>query len=175
LLIRDDPKDRWVVFSTMDLVLAPKKAVSRRLDTGAGRDRRSGPVDRPFLVRNRTMAISGRAGAGRSREMSRVTLMTIDEARNAVARSAVDVASRCHTPHPFEVAAMLWGSGPQPTFDAHDQRLARRHRRVLDSMIEQGYHADICDELEGVASAFELDNGRLNRSVGLTTRLRWPT
>ena len=37
LLINDQPSDRWVVFTTMDLVLAPKVRVDRRLATGVDR------------------------------------------------------------------------------------------------------------------------------------------
>lgn len=37
LLINDQPSDRWVVFTIMDLVLAPKVCVDRRLATGVDR------------------------------------------------------------------------------------------------------------------------------------------
>jgi hypothetical protein len=37
LLVRDDPTDRWVLWTTMDLVLADKVRVNRRLATGVDR------------------------------------------------------------------------------------------------------------------------------------------
>jgi hypothetical protein len=37
LLVRDDPTDRWVLWTTMDLVLADKVRVNRRLATGLDR------------------------------------------------------------------------------------------------------------------------------------------
>jgi hypothetical protein len=37
LLVRDDPGDRWVLWTTMDLVLADKVRVNRRLATGLDR------------------------------------------------------------------------------------------------------------------------------------------
>jgi hypothetical protein len=37
LLVRDDPADRWVLWTTMDLVLADKVRINRRLATGLDR------------------------------------------------------------------------------------------------------------------------------------------
>lgn len=42
LLVRDDPGNRWIVWTLMDLVLAPKARVARRLATGT--DRTKGKV-----------------------------------------------------------------------------------------------------------------------------------
>ncbi len=93
----------------------------------------------------------------------RLRLLTLDEAREVVVHSAIRLLERCHTDEPFEVTAMLWGAGTLDRLDPADRALARRHRRVLDTVIELGYGAEIVDELDGVSSSAGLDEGRFQR------------
>lgn len=90
-------------------------------------------------------------------------LMTVDEAQAAVVDTALAIVEHAHSTDPFEVSAMLWGAGNHAPLDRHDRALARRHRRMLDDIINLGYAGIIVDQLDGIASAAALDTGRFER------------
>jgi hypothetical protein len=93
----------------------------------------------------------------------RTKLKTIDEATEAVVSTACQIVEQAHAASPFDISAMLWGAGNYAALDSHDRALARRHRRQLDDVIALGYGYLIVDQLDGIASATGLDEGRFAR------------
>lgn len=93
-------------------------------------------------------------------------LYTVDEARAAVVASGRRLIAGCRSTDTFVVTALLWGAGDldDSTLDAGDRRLARRHRGVLDRLVDAGYGGDIVDELDGISSMCGLgDDDELHR------------
>ncbi len=88
-------------------------------------------------------------------------LLTIDEARARISTSALDLVRHCHARHPATVTAMLWGSGDLPGLDRHDTHVAEQHRHVLDDIVALGYLAEAHQQLDGIASAVGLPDGRI--------------
>ncbi len=86
-----------------------------------------------------------------------MTLWTLDEARAAVATSAAAILER--TGCDFGTRAYLvWGAGGMEGLSPVDEVLSRRHRRVLDALIELGYAWVAVEELEGLCSAAGIDD-----------------
>lgn len=85
-----------------------------------------------------------------------MNLLTLDEARSTVARSALRLLDRCDTTDPAVLHALLFGVYV-PAASVHDQRLTRRHRRVLDHVTALGYGDEASDELDGLDAVISLD------------------
>src|SRR4051794_4515312 len=84
-------------------------------------------------------------------------VLTLDEARAAVVRSAIACleAARCNRDGQL---AMLRGEPTHPSWGPSDQRVAARHRRLV-SDVRSGEHGWVVDdELEGVIAATGLDD-----------------
>jgi hypothetical protein len=85
-------------------------------------------------------------------------LWTLDEARAAVAASAAAVLDQAQC----DLAArayLVWGAGGMEGLRPVDEVLSRRHRWVLDALIELGYAWVAVEELEGLCSAAGIDDG----------------
>lgn len=92
--------------------------------------------------------------------MKAIPLMTADEARAEIVAAACHLLTTIEVDDPFVVNAMLWGAGAIDGLTRADRTLARRHRRILDSLIASGYAGEVVDELDGICSACELADGR---------------
>jgi hypothetical protein len=77
-------------------------------------------------------------------------LLTLDEARAAVVRSAARCVaeSRCA---PSGLERMLWGQGGD--WSTTDRALAADHRQVLDEVARAGHGWIVAEQVEGIISA----------------------
>lgn len=102
-------------------------------------------------------------------------LWTLDEARAAVAASAAAVLdhARCDL---AGRAYLVWGAGGMDGLSPADEVLSRRHRWVIDALIELGYAWVAVEELEGLCSAAGIDDGDGEPDVGEAPGgdERWP-
>jgi hypothetical protein len=180
LLVRDLPGERWALWSTAELVLAAKVRVSRRLAAttvtdkgkvlidlggaaaitpepaggavGPGQARRS---DRRPVGRRGALAVAG--GRPADRRSGVVMLWTLDEARATVATSATAILD--HAQCDLDTRSYLvWGAGGMEGLSPADEVLSRRHRWVLDALIELGYAWVAVEELKGLCSAAGIDD-----------------
>ncbi len=101
-------------------------------------------------------------------------LWSLDEARTAVADSATAVLTHAECDLATR-AYLLWGAGAMEGLSPADEALSRRHRFVLDAVVELGYAWVAVEELEGLCSAAGLDDD-WETSVGDVADLgeRWP-
>ena len=90
----------------------------------------------------------------------RSTLLTIDEARAVVVRSAVTALTRAKC-GPEGALAMLWALPGGADWRASDEALAVEHRETLEWVNRVGHGAIIAEELLGVMAATGLDEGKL--------------
>jgi hypothetical protein len=93
-------------------------------------------------------------------------LMTADEARRELGRSAVACIkdSGCA---PGELWALLHGV-PVQGLEFRDRSLAAAHNRVLAAIEAAGHGYLIAEELEGIGSATGLDEGELRDITAVT-------
>jgi hypothetical protein len=92
-------------------------------------------------------------------------LMTADEARWALGRSAVACIKGARCP-PADLWVLLQGL-PVPGLLFRDRSLAANHNRVLGEINASGHGYLIDDELEGIGSATGLDEGELRDITAL--------
>ena len=85
-------------------------------------------------------------------------LLTVDEARTAVVRSAARCLQRAECP-PDGRIAMLWALPGGPGWTAEDEQLAAGHRVILENVAAVGRADVIAPELLGIQSATGLDKG----------------
>jgi hypothetical protein len=88
------------------------------------------------------------------------TLLTMDEARAVVVRSAIDTLAGA-TCGAEGALAMLWALPGGAGWSAADELSALEHRRTLEWVNEAGHGAVIAEELRGVMAATGLDDGEL--------------
>ncbi len=88
-----------------------------------------------------------------------MTLWTLDEARAAVVASAAAILSQAQCDLGTR-AYLVWGAGGIQELSAVDEVLSRRHREVLDAVIDQGYAWAAVEELEGLCSAAGIDDAK---------------
>jgi hypothetical protein len=81
-----------------------------------------------------------------------VPLLTLDEARSAVVRSAARCVaeSRCA---PSGLQRMLWGQAGE--WSTADRALAAHHRQVLEEVARAGHGWIVAAQVEGIISATE--------------------
>ena len=102
-------------------------------------------------------------------------LWSLDEARAAVAASATAVLSHAECDIATR-AYLVWGAGGMEGLSAPDEALSRRHRFVLDALVELGYAWVAVEELEGLCSAAGLgdDDGEPCLDEVADPAERWP-
>jgi hypothetical protein len=93
-----------------------------------------------------------------------IILLTMDEARAVVVRSAIDTLAGA-TCGAEGALAMLWALPGGAGWNAADELLALEHRRTLEWVNEAGHGAVIAEELRGVMAATGLDDGEV-RDLG---------
>jgi hypothetical protein len=91
----------------------------------------------------------------------RVVLLTEDEGRSEVVRSAVVALGRASC-SPDGRLAILWGVPGGSGWSTNDELLAREHRQRLEWVNEAGHGAVIAEELLGVMTATGLDTGEFH-------------
>ena len=103
----------------------------------------------------------------RAQQGKRLELLTVDEARTAVVRSAARCLQRAECPVDRKIA-MLWALPGGPGWTAEDEQLAVAHRVVLENVVAVGRADVYAPELLGIQSATGLDKGEF---CGLETVL----
>src|SRR3954454_11425442 len=83
-------------------------------------------------------------------------MLTVDEARSAVARSAVDCLASGRCGRDGLIAILHWETS-HPSWRRRDVKVASSHRRVLRQVGECGHGWIVEDELAGVIAAAGLD------------------
>jgi len=89
------------------------------------------------------------------------TLMTSDEARLGLARSALRCL-RSATCGPAGLLAMLWGLPAAEDWAMCDRELAEDHLGVLAEIADAGHEGLIGEELAGICSATGLAGGQVD-------------
>ncbi len=79
-------------------------------------------------------------------------LLTLDEAREAVASSAMTILDQARCGLDLRVF-LVWGAGPVDGLGEADNKVAWRHRALLDHLIKLGYEHEAIEEIEGCCSA----------------------
>lgn len=92
---------------------------------------------------------------------TRFGLLTVDEARLALCRSALTCLRNAQC-GPSGLLPMLVGALTGPGWTRADQVLSYRHREILMAIEASGHGWIVHDEIAGVASSTGLDEGRLD-------------
>ncbi len=102
-------------------------------------------------------------------------LWTLDEARAAVVASAAAVLDQAQCDLGTR-AYLVWGAGAMEGLSPLAEALSRRHRWVLDALIDQDYAWVAVEELEGLCSAVGIDDVEGDADVDEASGWgeRWP-